>query len=200
MNRINSTPTFLANNGRSLLIRLNRLLAWGLLLSPVIQILLGTGFGTSVAFLLVLLVIHALLSFVLFDKSLTYTAPERSKSNSTTGEQSNWRVTRNKFFKNASRIFIGLLAPFLFFITALPFMFAVGAKPSLGLLFIPLTLVILYFNALFILSILRHVRDASSYAFRRSWLPRSDALWLGWWTMWVFAALSMINLFKGFWL
>jgi hypothetical protein len=69
--------------------------------------------------------------------------------------------------------------------------------PLLGLLFLPLLSAFLFFQLLFAASVLRHVRDATAYAYRRWHLPEREARALGWLTMGCFVILSWMNLIKG---
>ncbi|MBS7808440.1 hypothetical protein [Variovorax sp. PCZ-1] len=192
-----SLPSF---NTKLLLIRFNRMLAWALLISPAVQIMVGTGFLRGLVFDLVLLLIHALLSLIVFGTPRAASFRNQHTLRRFFGGDRALVLGRDRFLLDAWRILISLLNPWVMGMLAYAVTFAAAFVNIIGLLFLPLISALLYFNLLLPASILRHVRDASSYAYRRWRLSPTEARWLGWATMWVFVVLSFVNLVKGLWL
>ncbi|NJM44642.1 MAG: hypothetical protein HC858_13015 [Brachymonas sp.] len=182
-----------------ILIRLNRALAWGLLLSPPVQIMMGTAFWNGLVFDLMLLLIHGALSLFLFGTPRASSFRHQHLLSRLMGGQREALTGRDRFLLDSWRILISLFAPWLLAFMAYAVMLAADVAPLSGLLFLPLVSAVLYFNLLLPVSVLRHVRDASSYAYKRWRLPAEEARWLGWGTMFAFVVLSIANLFKGLW-
>lgn len=195
-----AVPYFPEFNTKLLLIRFNRLLAWALLISPAVQIMMGTGFLNGLVFDLLLLLIHAALSLILFGTPRAASFRKQHVLMRFFGSNRALLAGRDLFLLDAWRILMSLLNPWVLALVAYVLAFAMQLIPPLGLVFLPLLSAFLYFNLLLAASILRHVRDASSYAFRRWRIPPTEAVWLGWGTMWVFVVLSFVNLVKGLWL
>jgi hypothetical protein len=187
-------------NTKLLLIRFNRLLAWSLLLSPPVQIMMGTGFLNGIVFDLVLLLLHGLLSLILFGTPRAASFRAQHRLTRFLGGKRDSLMGRDRFLLDGWRILISLLNPWVLGVLAYAVTFAATLVNIIGLLFLPLVSAMLYFNLLLPVSVLRHVRDASSYAYRRWHIPAAEAVWLGWGTMWVFVVLSIVNLLKGLWL
>lgn len=189
-----------AVNTKLLWIRFNRLLAWALLLSPPVQIMMGTGFVNGLVFDLALLLVHGVLSLILFGTPRAASFRAQHQLARFLGGKRDALTGRDRFLLDGWRILISTLNPWVLGLMAYAVMLAAMFVNIIGLLFLPLISAMLYFNLLLPVSILRHVRDASSYAYRRWRIPSTQAIWLGWATMGVFAVLSFVNLFKGLWL
>jgi hypothetical protein len=199
MNTFEFPLTWPRFNAKLFWIRINRTLAWTLLLSPPVQIMLGTGFLNGLAFDLVLLLIHGALSLILFGTPRAASFRSQHALMRFLGGDRSLLKGRDRFLLDAWRILICLFNPWAMALLAYAVTFAAMFLNILGLLFLPLISALLYFNILLPASVLRHVRDASSYAYKRWRVPPEQALWLGWGTMIAFSVLSIANLFKGIW-
>jgi hypothetical protein len=187
-------------NNKMRLIQFNRGLAWVLLLSPPVQIMLSTGLINGIVFDLVLLIAHGALSLVLFGTPRAASFRSQHALMRFLGGDRSRLKGRDRFLLDAWRILICLFNPWAMAMLGYAVTFAAMFLNILGLLFLPLISALLYFNILLPASVLRHVRDASSYAYKRWRVPPEQALWLGWGTMIAFGVLSIANLFKGMWI
>jgi hypothetical protein len=184
-------------NPKLLVIRFNRLLGWALLASPPVQIMLGTGFWRGLAWDLAILLVHGLISMAVFG------TPRASSFRAQHGLQRFFGGSREAlrgrdiFLLDAWRVLVSLLSPLPLTMLAVPLSMIVLILPLLGLLILPIISAFLFFQLLFTASVLRHVRDATAYAYRRWGLTQSKAAMLGWLTMSCFVALSFMNLIKG---
>jgi hypothetical protein len=152
---------------------------------------------------LVMLLVHGLLSLALFG------AP---RSDAFRKQHSLWRFLggcrdvlqgRERFLLDAWRILISMTRPLsltlLAYVTALPSLALPMVMPLVWIaLWLPLSMLMLFFQALLAASVLRHVRDASSYAYRRWRMPAHEARLLGWLTLAAFVVLFVANIWKEF--
>ncbi len=187
-------------NTKLFVIRFNRLLAWSLLISPVVQIMMGTGFWRGLVFDLVLLLVHAALSLALFGTPRAASFRHQHLLMRFFGGSRASLTGRDRFLLDTWRIPLSLIN--LTLLIALYFLVfsLLHIWGWLDLMALPMMCAFLFFNLLLPVSIFRHVRDASSYAYRRWHVPAEQVVWLGWSTMAVFVVLSLVNLFKGLWL
>lgn len=184
-------------NAKLLLIRFNRMLAWALLISPVAQIMMGTGFWRGLKFDLGILLMHAVLSVILFGLPRAESFRHQHIFRRLIGGHRDLLHGRNRFLLDALRIWASVVKLLLIPVMIGGLLSFLMFWPVFVLLVFPLGMACLYFSLLLAASVLRHVRDASIYAYRRWHIPHTAATWLGWGTMGVFVALSYVNLIKG---
>jgi hypothetical protein len=196
-------------NPKLLVIRFNRLLGWALLASPPVQIMLGTGFWRGLAWDVAILLVHGLISLALFGKPHSESFRTQPRLQLFFGGSRDALHRRDRLLMDAWRILISLLRFGLFVFLAYwvaMFGYAGAALDSLAwnivmlvsvVLIFPVFSGLLFFQLLFTASVLRHVRDATAYAYRRWGLTQSEAGMLGWLTMGCFVMLSFMNLIKG---
>lgn len=163
-------------------IRLNRLLAWSIVASPVAQIALGTRLLNGLLLDLVLLLVHGALSLALFG------IPKAAKEKEWMvwlGWQPAGLSARNDFLMTGWRIALVLPYTALAFAIASPLNWVL-AIPAIGLgLRLPF-------------SVLGHVDAATAYAARRWGLPddQAQSLLLGFIVAALFAAAGTLNLLR----
>jgi hypothetical protein len=179
-------------NTKLLLIRFNRALAWALLVSPAVHILLGTPFWQGVGIDLILLLTHGLLSLALFGEPRSAAFRAQHSMRRFLGGRRDALQGRERFLLDAWRILISLIRPVLL----IGVVWLLARVPLLWLLYLPLFSAVMFFQLLLAASLLRHVRDATAYAYRRWRMPADEALLLGWLTLAVFLTLTYCNLVK----
>ncbi len=196
-----------ALGSKKLWLRVNRALAWALVVSPVLQIMLGSRLVPGLLLDLGILLAHGGLSIWLFG------AP-KVKDSSTTHEAAwiRWgglsepgMSPRNRFLLSGWRIVLSTA-----YLTALPFVFALGMAISV----FPLAAIALALGALLMFivfsvysfmwpyAVATHVYGASSYALRR-WgannMRSDDIAALGFTVALVVMASNVVNLFRPLW-
>jgi hypothetical protein len=184
-------------NTKLLLIRFNRSLAWALLLSPALHIMGGTPFWYGIGIDLLLLLAHGLLSLALFGKPRSTAFRAQHGFHRFLGGQRDLLQGRERFLLDAWRILLSLfntvsLTACAWLIMISPFLLL----PLLWVLYLPLWSAVMFFQLLLAASLLRHVRDATAYAYRRWRIPANEALLLGWLSLGVFLTLTYCNLIK----
>jgi hypothetical protein len=177
-------------------IRFNRLLAWTLLISPAMHILWGVSFVNGLLIDLVLLLAHGLLSLALFGAPKSEAFRKQHSLQRFLGGSRAELQGRERFLLDAWRILISVVRPVLLVLAGYAISVPLMIFPMLWLLYLPLASGLMFFQALWAVSMLRHVRDASSYAYRRWRLPAQEASVLGWLTLVVYVCLTLVNLFK----
>jgi hypothetical protein len=193
-----SLPTRLVQaNPKLLVIRINRLLGWALLALPPVQIMLGTSFWRGLAWDLALLLVHGLISLALFGTPRASSFRAQHSVRRFLGGSRDALRGRDVFLLDAWRVLMSLLSPVPLALFAYLLAVLSMLLPILGLLAVPLFCAFLFFQLLFVASVLRRVRDATAYAYRRWHLPEREAAMLGWLTMGCFVILSFTNLIKG---
>jgi hypothetical protein len=197
LNAVHFKVCHAAFNPKLVLLRVNRALAWALLISPVLQILWGSSLALGLLFDFLLLVLHGLLSLALFGmpKPAKAVAERRGAAYWLWPGASEGMSPRHRFLLTGWRVllFTVLGGPMLFLgmVLAACMMFL----PPL-LLASPVLLALgLYLGALFIISFLSHISSATRYAYARLRVPAGEAYWLGHLTLLVFVFLSFYNLF-----
>jgi hypothetical protein len=175
-----------------LMIRLNRVLAWALLVSPALHIIWGTSFWRVVGIDLLVLLAHGLLSLALFGKPRSTNFRAQHSMRRFLGGRRDVLQGRERFLLDAWRILISLIHPALLIFVA----YWMAAVPLLWWLYLPAISGLLFFQLLLGASVLRHVRDATAYAYRRWRISADEAQLLGWLTLGVFVMLTYCNLIK----
>jgi len=165
---------------KRLWIRINRLLAWVVVLSPLVQIILGTDFWRGLWIDLVLLAMHGALSLVLFGMPRTRSADHwmlwlglapAGLSPRSTFLMSGWRIA--------------LAAAYAAALPLLPVVMLV--------LFAPVVLlwVLLPFT------VLRHLHNAAEYAFKRWGMTSEGDAWVAAFCATAACAIAnTVNLFR----
>ena len=166
---------------RALWIRLNRLLAWSVVISPFVQIALRTNLVNGLLLDLALLVAHGALSLWLFG------LPRSAKKD-------RWMLwlglapgslsPRGRFLMTAWRVALGLLWIPALYVLATTF----GAT---ALVVLPLCVPLWLLQPVFVLG---HVFGASGYAFRRWGLGAKDDFVTAFFLAGMFAFASIFNL------
>jgi hypothetical protein len=190
------------------LVVLNRLLAWSLVAAPAYQILFEVSWKKSLLVDFALMMLHGLLSMLLFRKSVALA--ESSRKSDVPGRGLNRRSLgeRDRFMLDAWRVwFVGLVVAWIMLLAVL-IMNVEKLRAMLGIftltggMFLLLLLALALALALAVLAVsmvslsLLHMRHASRYAYLRWQISSSQATALGWLTVTVFAILFTINLIK----
>jgi hypothetical protein len=204
------TPTLAAPNlastwvsDKKLWMRVNRFLAWALVGSPVLQIMLGTDLVRGLWLDLAILIAHGALSVALFGlpknkdpRQILWTRfaglPEYSMS------------PRNKFLLSGWRVAVSSL-----WLVAIPSVIAAWgwletAAPALknlgmGMVWVPILYVGGFFGLLLQYGLVTHLHRASIYALRRWGYSPANTPGLAFWLVVVFLASSIANLFRPLW-
>jgi hypothetical protein len=187
-------------------LRINRALAWGLIVSPVLQIMLGSALVPGLILDLVILLVHGGLSVWLFGLPKS---PKRDDGTMHWIGTSEARMSpRNRFLLSGWRLMISSL-----YLLSVPLLVTLGsALPSgwgLSLVLIPagvgLIVMLNFFSAMWPYAAVTHVFGASSYALRR-WgtfnsLGNTTAVtpWVSGLIVLIFMATSIANVFKSLW-
>lgn len=187
-------------------LRINRALAWGLVVSPALQIMLGSALVPGLILDLVILLVHGGLSVWLFGLPKS---PKRDDGTMHWIGTSEARMSpRNRFLLSGWRLMISTL-----YLLSIPLWFALGsAVPSgwgLSVVLVPAGLGLLvmfnFFSVMWPYAAVTHVFGASNYALRR-WgsfhsLGSTTAVvpWVSGLIVLGFMATSIANLFKSLW-
>lgn len=191
---------------KKLWLRINRALAWGLIVSPALQIMLGSALVPGLILDLVILLVHGGLSVWLFGLPKS---PKRDDGTMHWIGTSEARMSpRNRFLLSGWRLMISSL-----YLLSVPLLVTLGsALPSgwgLSVLLIPagvgLIVMLNFFSAMWPYAAVTHVFGASSYALRR-WgtfnsLGNTTAVtpWFSGLIVLIFMATSIANVFKSLW-
>lgn len=166
--------------GRLSWMRLNRALAWGLVLSPLVQIALGTNFWRGLALDLAILLAHGALSLALFGPPR---APASSRWLLWVGIEPEGLSPRNRFLMTGWSIALAVMyTPAIFLVPIATLV--VGMPLLLIWLLLPIRLWL-------------HVQQASTYALRRQGLTDPAALSsaaIG--VVLFFAGVNLVNLLR----
>ena len=158
-------------------IKANRVLAWSLIASPPLQWLFGMTFMTGLWIDLGILLVHALLSFVLFGKPATK-AKAFKASMHLFGFRAAGMTERNKFLLTGYRIALAVGALLLMY-TPLAWLALVALYPILRLA----------------VTVAQHIFEAVLYAMAR-WERRADAALAAIAIVVLYFAVSFINLVR----
>ncbi len=191
---------------KKLWLRINRALAWGLIVSPLLQIMLGSALVPGLILDLVILLVHGGLSVWLFGLPKS---PKRDDGTMHWIGTSEARMSpRNRFLLSGWRLMISTL-----YLLGLSLLVALAsALPgnlSLGILWLPIGLGLMvmvnFFGLMWPYAAVTHVFGASSYALRR-WgtldsLGNTTAVtpWVSGLIVLIFMATSIANVFKSLW-
>jgi hypothetical protein len=194
---------------KKLWLRINRILAWGLIVSPALQIMLGSALVPGLILDLVILLVHGGLSVWLFGLPKS---PKRDDGTMHWIGTSEARMSpRNRFLLSGWRLMISTL-----YLLSVPLLVSIGsAAPSgwgLSLVLIPagvgLIVMLNFFSVMWPYAAVTHVFGASHYALRRwgifstcSTLGSTTAVtpWASGLIVLLFMATSIANLFKSLW-
>jgi hypothetical protein len=191
---------------KKLWLRINRALAWGLIVSPALQIMLGSALVPGLILDLVILLLHGGLSVWLFG------LPKSPKGDDGTmhwiGTSEARMSPRNRFLLSGWRLMISSL-----YLLSIPLLVTLGsALPDgwgLGVVLIPaglgMLLVFNFFSVMWPYAAVTHVFGASGYAMRR-WGALDSlgsytaaAPWVSGLIVLLFMATSIANVFKSLW-
>jgi hypothetical protein len=205
MNTILTAPSIASTwvSDKKLWMRVNRVLAWTLVGSPVLQIILGTDLVRGLWLDLAILIAHGALSVAIFglpkNKDLRQTFWTRWA-----GLPEHGMSPRNKFLLSGWRVAVSSL-----WLVAIPSVViawgwlqtAASALnvSSLGIVLLPLFYVGGFFGLLLQYGLVTHLHRASIYALRRWGCAPADAPVVAYWTVIVFLASSIANLFRPLW-
>lgn len=183
--------------------RMNRALAWALVGSPVLQIMLRTDLVDGLWVDLAILIVHGALSVALFglpkNKDLRQALWTRFA-----GLPEYGMSPRNKFLLSGWRVAVSGL-----WLVAIPSVITVWrwletALPalrdlSMGMVLVPMLYVGGFFGLLLQYGVVTHLHRASVYALRRWGCTPADATAAAYWTVIVFLASSIANLVRPLW-
>lgn len=183
--------------------RVNRVLAWALVSSPVLQIMLGTDLVPGLWLDLAILIAHGALSVALFglpkNKDLRQNLwtrfaglPEYSMSPRNKFLLSGWRVAVSGLWLVAIP---SVITVWRWLETALPAL----RDLSMGMVLLPMLYVGGFFGLLLQYGVVTHLHRASVYALRRWGCAPADATAVAYWTVIVFLASSIANLVRPLW-
>jgi hypothetical protein len=206
MNATDFAPLSYGLAQKKIWLRINRALAWGLVVSPALQIMLGSALVPGLILDLVILLVHGGLSVWLFGLPKS---PKRDDGTMHWIGTSEARMSpRNRFLLSGWRLMISTL-----YLMSIPLWFALGsAVPSgwgLSVVLVPAGLGLLvmfnFFSVMWPYAAVTHVFGASNYALRR-WgsfhsLGSTTAVvpWASSLIVLLFMATSIANLFKSLW-
>jgi hypothetical protein len=190
---------------KKLWMRVNRALAWALVVSPVLQIMLGTDLVRGLWLDLAILIAHGALSVVLFGlpknkdpRQALWTRwaglPEHSMSPRNRFLLSGWRVAVSSLWLVAIPTAIMV---WRWLETAVPAMKALNL--GLGVALIPVLYVGGFFGLLLQYGLVTHLHRATVYALRRWGYAPTHAPTVAFWTVLVFFATSIANLVRPLW-
>lgn len=187
---------------KKLWLRINRVLAWALIISPALQIMLSSALVPGLILDLVILLVHGGLSVWLFGLPKSPTGNDGTMHWIGTSEA---RMSlRNRFLLSGWRLMISTL-----YLLAIPLVIAAGSLlPGLPSALAPFALVLVvliipinFFSLMWHYAAVNHVFGASGYALRRWGAAgsRTAVRWLSGLTVLAFMALSIANVFKTLW-
>jgi hypothetical protein len=214
MNTIATRPVLLAVwpmaqalRSKKLCLRVNRTLAWALVVSPILQIMLGSRLVPGLLLDLAILLVHGGLSIWLF-------GVPKAKESSTAREAAWMRWAgmpeqgmspRNRFLLSGWRIALSSA-----YLTAAPFVFALGmvinvfplAAIALAIGAMLMFIVFSIYSFMWPYAVITHVYGATGYALRR-WgannMSSDDIAALGFTVALVVMASNVVNLFRPLW-
>lgn len=192
---------------KQLWMRVNRALAWALVASPVLQILLRTDLARGLWLDLAILMAHAALSLALFGlpqyKNLRKTVGTRWFGLSELGMS-----PRNQFLLGAWRMVVSVLwliaIPCAVFAwgwlaTVVPQLQSASVSVGVGVLVLPLFSFSVFYWLLLQHSLITHLYQATGYALRRWGYTHNAAPWVARALVAVFVYSSIVNLFRPLW-
>ncbi len=190
---------------KKLWMRVNRVLAWALVGSPVLQIMLGTDLVRGLWLDLAILIAHGALSVALFGlpknrdpRQALWTRwaglPEHSMSPRNRFLLSGWRVAVSSLWLVAVPTVITVWG---WLETALPALKVLGL--GMGMVLLPVLYVGGFFGLLLQYGLVTHLHRATVYALRRWGYAPTHAPKVAFWTVAVFLATSIANLFRPLW-
>jgi hypothetical protein len=188
---------------KKLWMRVNRALAWALVGSPLLQIMLGTDLVRGLWLDLAILIAHGALSVALFGLPKNKD-PRQTLWTRFAGLPEYSMSPRNKFLLSGWRVAISSL-----WLVAIPSVITVWrwletALPaltnlSMGMVWIPILYIGGFFGLLLQYGLVTHLHRASIYALRRWGCAPADATTVAHWTVIVFLASSIANLVRPLW-
>jgi hypothetical protein len=183
--------------------RVNRFLAWALVASPVLQIMLGTDLVRGLWLDLAILIAHGALSVAIFGLPKNKD-PRQTIWTRWAGLPEHGMSPRNKFLLSGWRVAVSSL-----WLVAIPTVVTVWgwldtAVPALqglrlGILLIPILYVGGFFGLLLQYGLVTHLHRASVYALRRWGYAPTNAPELAFWLVVVFLITSIANLVRPLW-
>lgn len=184
-------------------LRVNRVLAWALVGSPVLQILLRTDLVRGLWLDLAILIAHGALSVALFglpkNKDLRQNLWTRFA-----GLPEYGMSPRNKFLLSGWRVAVSglwlvaipsVITGWRWLETALPAL----TNLSMGTALVPILYVGGFFGLMLQYGLVTHLHRATIYALRRWGCTPADAPAVAYWTVIVFLASSLANLVRPLW-
>lgn len=188
---------------KKLWLRINRGLAWTLIVSPALQIMLGSALVPGLILDLVILLVHGGLSVWLFGLPKSRTGDDSTMH--WIGTREARMSPRNRFLLSGWRLMISTL-----YLLSMPLLVAVGsAMPSgwgMAVVLVPAWLLLIvmfnFFSVMWPYAMVTHVFGASGYALRR-WgalgYYTQATPWVSGLIVLVFVAASIANVFKSLW-
>jgi hypothetical protein len=183
--------------------RINRALAWALVASPLLQIMLGTDLVRGLWLDLAILIAHGALSVALFGLPKNID-PRQTLWTRWAGLPERGMSPRNKFLLSGWRVAVSSL-----WLVAIPTVITVWGwletvAPAmnglgLGILRIPMLYVGGLFGLLLQYGLVTHLHRATVYALRRWGYAPAHVPAVAYWTVIVFLAASIANLFRPLW-
>ncbi len=180
--------------------RVNRVLAWALVGSPLLQIMLGTDLVPGLWLDLAILIAHGALSVALFGLPKNKD-PRQTVWTRFAGLPEYSMSPRNKFLLSGWRIAVSSL-----WLVAIPSVITVWrwletALPalrdlSMGMVLVPMLYIGGFFGLLLQYGVVTHLHRASIYALRRWGCTPADATAVAYLTVIVFLASSIANLVR----
>jgi hypothetical protein len=190
---------------KKLWMRVNRVLAWALVGSPLLQIMLGTNLVRGLWLDLAILIAHGALSVALFGLPKNKD-PRQALWTRWAGLPEHSMSPRNKFLLSGWRVAVSSLwlvaMPTAMIVwgwieTAVPALKVLNS--GLGMALLPVFYIGGYFGLLLQYGIVTHLHRATVYALRRWGCAPADAPVVAYWTVAVFLAASIANLFRPLW-
>jgi hypothetical protein len=185
--------------------RVNRALAWALVGSPLLQIMLGTDLVRGLWLDLAILIAHGALSVALFGLPKNKD-PRQTVWTRWAGLPEHGMSPRNRFLLSGWRVAVSSL-----WLVAIPTAIVVWgwlemAIPALTVLNTGLGMVLLpffyiggFFGLLLQYGLVTHLHRATVYALRRWGCAPAHTPVVAYWTVLVFLATSIANLFRPLW-
>jgi hypothetical protein len=188
---------------KKLWLRVNRVLAWSLIVSPVLQIMLGSALVPSLILDLVILLVHGGLSVWLFGQPKSPTGDDGTMH--WIGISEAHMTQRNRFLLSGWRLMLSTL-----YLLGVMVLAAIGsALPDSwnpDVLIVPISLgvilIVNFFGLMWPYAAVTHVYGASGYALRRWGAVGGNSAvtpWASALIVLVFMALSIANVLKTFW-
>jgi hypothetical protein len=205
-----SSPGWPASNvlcSKKLWLRVNRTLAWALVVSPMVQIMLGSALVPGLLLDLAILLVHGALSIWLFG------APKAARPIDTAwtrwmGASYADMSPRNRFLLSGWRVALSSGYQVALVLLALGLAMLggyLGWLPGvlIGMVAVPLYFLMMsaggFFGSMLPYAIITHLFGASRYATRRWGFKDFNAAAISVVVVVLFAALSIVNLFRPLW-